>query len=60
MFLKPFDIIAWKKELLLKWLMITEIIKQQQQQQQKKKQSSSRHLMQTFGENVDYIGNERQ
>ena len=37
MFLEPFDIIAWKKELLLKWLMITEIIKQQQQQQQQQK-----------------------
>ena len=53
MFLEPFDIIALKKELLPKWLMVTEILK-------KKKQSSSRHLMWTFGENVDDIGNERQ
>ena len=52
MFLEPFDIIALEKELLPKWLMITEIIK--------KKQSGSRHLMWTFGENVYCIGNERQ
>ena len=45
-FLEPFDIIAWEKELLPKWLMITEIIN---------KQSSSKYLLWTFGENVDSV-----
>ena len=45
-FLEPFDIIAWEKELLPKWLMITEIIN---------KQSSSKYLPWTFGENVDSV-----